>query len=183
MKWRLLAILGIAAAALVVVFLLTDKPAEVEPQETRRRMWSFDMRDLRRVEIAVEGDRSEAWYRTEDRVWYFDQPELPRVDMDRWGGGVPHLLSGPGASRLISHDVSAESLEKYGLKQPRMTLHLEYGKEASTIETIDLVVGDQTLDKVSYYLRVAGTSTVYTVDYSWYDIMERLVLEPPYVHE
>ena len=180
MKWRFLAILGAVAVGLAAVVALTSRPTEAEPVEKRPRIWSFDMRDLWRVEIRFEDGSGEAWIRDEDYVWYFDRPGLPRVDTDRWGGGVAFLLSGPGASRRISDGVLPEDLEIFGLDPPHMSIHLEHGADR---EVIDLAIGDQTPDTVSYFVQMVGTETIYTIDYTWYDIMEGLVRDPPYLPE
>ena len=181
MRVRFFAVLGVIAvvSAVVRVLVVSGGPEQAEEQPGRPRIWSFDMRDLYRVEIALNDvGLSEAWFRTEDRVWYFDRPDRPRVDMDRWGGGVPFLLSAPRATRIIADDIPAQDLVVYGLDQPRMSLHLEHGEKP---DVVDVIVGDQTPDGISYYLQLIGTGTVYTVDHTWYDIMERLVLEPPYL--
>ncbi len=183
MKLRLAALLGAAAAALAAVWLLIGGPEETEREAERPIMWSFDLRDLQRVEIALPREElAEAWFRL-DHVWYFDRPGRPRVDLDRWGGGVPYLLSGPGANRLITGAARPEELEIFGLRAPRMTIHLEHGGEHGDggPGTVDLVIGNETPDTFSFYLHLVGSTRVYTVDRSWYEIMERLVTEPPYL--
>ena len=184
MKLRLLVILGAVAAGLALVFVLTSGRDETESGAERPIMWSFDLRDLQRVEIALPHEElAEAWFRT-DHVWYFDRPGRPLVDLDRWGGGVPYLLSGPGANRLITDAALPEDLEIFGLLAPRMTIHLEHGGEhGEGPGTVDLVIGNETPDTFSFYIHLAGSGKVYTVDRSWYEIMERLVVEPPYVQQ
>ena len=182
MKLRLAVILGLAAAGLAVVFLLASGSGEEEKPSERPIMWSFDLRDLHRVEIALPKDRlAETWFHI-DRVWYFDRPGRPLVDIDRWGGAVPYLLSGPGANRLITQDAVDEDLDIFGLRAPRMTIHLEHGGEhGDGAGTVDLVIGDETPDSFSFYLQLVGTRKVYTIDRTWYEVMERLVVEPPYL--
>ena len=184
MKLRLAVILGVAAAGLAVVFVLAPGSGEEEDPYERPIMWSFDLRDLHRVEIALPQDQlAETWFHI-DRVWYFDRPERPLVDMDRWGGAVPYLLSGPGANRLITEQAVDDDLQIFGLLAPRMTIHLEHGGEHGDGDgagTVDLVIGDETPDSFSFYLQLVGTRKVYTVDRTWYEVMERLVLEPPYL--
>ena len=104
------------------------------------------------------------------------------MDIDRWGGAVPYLLSGPGANRLITQDAVDEDLDIFGLRAPRMTIHLEHGGEhGDGAGTVDLVIGDETPDSFSFYLQLVGTRKVYTIDRTWYEVMERLVVEPPYL--
>ena len=183
MKLRLLIGLGAVAAGLGLVFLLTSGRDRPEDGTERPIMWSFDLRDLQRVEIALPQENlAEAWVRL-DQVWYFDRPGWPLVDLDRWGGGVPYLLSGPGANRLLTDAAGPDDLEIFGLLAPRMTIHLEHGGEHGEggPGTVDLVIGDETPDTFSFYIHQPGSRRVYTVDRSWYEIMERLVVEPPYV--
>ncbi len=183
MKLRLLLILGAVAAGLALVFILTSRREAPEERAERPIMWSFDLRDLDRVEIALPHEGlAEAWLRA-DHVWYFDRPGRPPVDLDRWGGGVPYLLSGPGANRLLTDAARPEDLEIFGLLDPRMTIHLEHGGEHGDggPGTVDLVIGSETPDTFSFYIHQPGSGRVYTVDRSWYEIMERLVVEPPYV--
>ena len=184
MKLRLVVILGVVAAGLAVVFVLTSGRDDAEDRTERPTIWSFDLRDLHRVEIALPHDQlAEAWFQI-DRVWYFDRPGRPLVEMDRWGGGVPYLLSGPGANRLITDGILPEDLEIFGLLAPRMTIHIEHGGEyGEGPGTVDLVIGDETPDTFSFYIQLVGTKKVYTVDRSWYEIMERLVVEPPYLQQ
>ena len=95
---------------------------------------------------------------------------------------LPYLLSGPGANRLITEQAVDDDLQIFGLLAPRMTIHLEHGGEHGDGDgagTVDLVIGDETPDSFSFYLQLVGTRKVYTVDRTWYEVMERLVLEPP----
>ena len=181
MKLRLLVILAVVAAGLAVVLFLTSGRGEEEDAAERPIMWSFDLRDLQRVEIALPHEElAETWFRS-DRLWYFERPGRPQVDLDRWGGAVPYLLSGPGANRLITDEAAPEELGIFGLLAPRMTIHLEHGGEhGDGPGIVDLVIGDETPNTFSFYVQLVGTTKVYTVDRSWYEIMERLVIDPPY---
>lgn len=184
MKWKIVGPLAAVVVALGVLFFLTRGPDPVIKLPGREPVWEFDLRDLRRVEIAMdlEGLRH-AWYQSEDDLlWYFDEPGTPPVDLDRWGGGVPYLLSGPGANRLITDEATDRDLENYGLDGPRMAIHLEHAAEHTGRRgRFDLLIGDQTIDGISYYIMLGGTREVFTIDYTWYDIMERLVVDPPYL--
>jgi hypothetical protein len=135
------------------------------------------MEDLNRLAITLPSEgKSQAWVKHEDRYWYFDQPNGPKVNMKRWGGGIPLLLSGPGAERLITSEATDKQLEIYGLKNPKMKVELILDNE----ETINIEIGDRTLNGQTYYIKQLNSKAVYTVDYTWYDVLERLVLDPPY---
>ena len=45
---------------------------------------------------------------------------------------------------------------------------------------IIIKVGDSAPDGSAYYIELADSNAVYTVDDIWYEVLERLVLEPPY---
>ncbi len=121
-------------------------------------------------------DMSESFVKHEDKYWYFDNPPGPKVDMKRWGGGIPLLLSGPGLNRIIEKYATEERLAAFGFTQPQMEIVLTLENE----DIIDIEVGDSTPDGGAYYIRLADLTGVATVDYTWYDVLERLVLEPPY---
>ena len=110
--------------------------------------------------------------------WFFDDPKRSRVDIDRWGGGIPLLLSGPGTARIISEHTTEEKLAELGLIKPQMeiTLTLEKGKALS------IKVGDRTPDGHAYYVQSPYSTEVALVDYTWFNVLKRLVKEPPYDH-
>lgn len=178
-KGSILALVVILAALALYFFVLKPPPAaddETDP-DPMVFVWSVDMDELQHMVISLpQEDMSESFAKHEDKYWYFDDPPGPKVDMDRWGGGIPLILSGPGANRLITKGATEEQLTVYGFVQPSMeiTLTLE------NTNTIDIKVGDSAPDGMSYYIKIAESDDVYTVDYTWYNVLERLVLEPPY---
>ena len=62
--------------------------------------------------------------------WFFDDPQQSDVDMARWGGGIPLLLSGPSVARIIAENATEEQMARFGLTEPsiKITLTLEDGK-------------------------------------------------------
>ena len=50
-------------------------------------------------------------------------------------------------------------------------------------EVISIEVGDAVPDGSAYYIRLADSNDIYIIDAIWYDVIERLVLEPPYAPE
>ena len=173
----LVAILAIAAA----VYYAT-RPVEVPPpvEKPLEYVWSFDMEELQHIQIDLPNlGMTEKFIKHEDRLWYFDDPPGPKVDPDRWGGGIPLILSGPGAERPIAKGATDEQLAVFGFTQPLMTMTLT--KDDGEVYKIE--VGDQVPDGHAHYVRVADSTDVYIVDASWYDVLERIVLEPPYPPE
>lgn len=96
--------------------------------------------------------------------------------MERWGGGIPLLLSGPGVDRIIARNATPEKLAEFGIAQPQMivTITMENG------EIIEVKVGDGTPSGNTYYVQAPGSNDVALVDFTWYYVLERLVKEPPY---
>ena len=177
MNLRTILIMVGALILLGVAFYFSSRPEPVEPVEPQYFVWDVEMDELQTMAINLpKDDMGESWVKHEDQYWYFDMPDGPKVNMQRWGGGIPLLLSGPGANRRLTGDATDEQIEIYGLADPlmRINLTLENGK------SIDIEVGDSTPDGQFYYIRLEGQRNVYTVDYTWHDVLRRLVTEPPY---
>jgi hypothetical protein len=178
-KGSILALFVILAALALYFFVLKPPPASDDEEEIDPMIfvWSVDMDELQHITISLpREDMSESFVKHEDKYWYFDDTPGPQVDTDRWGGGIPLLLSGPGANRRITEDATEEQLAVYGFTQPSMEIVLTL-KNANILE---IKVGDSAPDGTYYYVKTAYSNDVYTVDYTWYDVLERLVLEPPY---
>jgi hypothetical protein len=119
---------------------------------------------------------------SDDSEFYFAPkepggPSGPMVDNQRWGGGIPLLLSGPGANRLILQNATDAQVADYGFNTPNLTatLTLDDGK------TYEVQVGDLNPEGTNYYTRLASNNDIYTVDKSWYDVISRIVTDPPYI--
>jgi hypothetical protein len=175
----ILALVVILAALALYFFVLKPPPEtddEPDPDPTLF-LWSVDMEELQHMVISLpREDMSESFAKHEDRYWYFDDPPGPQVDNDRWGGGIPLLLSGPAANRLITEGATEEQLAVYGFNQPSMEITLTM----ENTDTLTINLGDSAPDGMSYYIKIAELNDIYTVDYTWYDVLEQLVLEPPY---
>ncbi len=177
MKLRTVLILAAALIVLGVAFFFSSRPKPVTPVEPQYFVWDVEMDELQTMEISLpRNNMSEAWVKHEDKYWYFDEPDGPKVDMQRWGGGVPLLLSGPGANRRLAEDATDEQIEIYGLNNPAMRINLTLEDGTS----INIELGDSTPDLQAYYIRLVDSRSVYTVDYTWRDVLTRLVTEPPY---
>jgi len=177
MKLRTILIMGGILVALGLFFYISSRPEPEPTVEPRAFVWSVEMEELKHMAISLPPEgKNEAWIKHEDKYWYFDKPEGPKVNMKRWGGGIPLLLSGPGAERLIASDSTDEQLRMYGLEDPKMKIDLTLENE----DTINIEVGDSTPDGQACYIKLVKSNDVYTVHYTWYEVLERLVLEPPY---
>ncbi len=177
MRLRSILILVGILIALGGYFYFSSQPEPPPPEERQLFVWLVEQEEIEHIEIALPRDGgSQAFLKKEDRLWYFDEPGTPQVDMQRWGGGIPLLLSGPAVDRVITEDATEEKLAEFGLTQPQMkiTLTLENG------DTVYINVGDSTPDGKNFYVQAPGTNDVATVDILWYKEIERLVKEPPY---
>ena len=176
-RLRAMLILVVLVAVLYPIYREVSKPEPPPREEPRPFVWYVEMDELARMEIRLPPlEMEEAWVKHEDRYWYFDQPDGPKVNMERWGGGIPLLLSGPGANRLIAEDATDEQLEIFGLTDPRVEIELTL----DTGELINIILGDATPDRQAYYIKLLESVDVYTVDYTWFGVIARLVLDPPY---
>jgi hypothetical protein len=162
------------------IYYFLNVPEPYEKPDPQTFVWDIEMDDIEHITISLPREGlSESFIRIseEDKFpWYFDDEEKSDVDRDRWGGGIPLLLSGPGADRVIAEDASPERLAEFGLDNPSMqiTLTLVDG----SIMNID--VGDAAPSMQTYYVRAPNTNDVAIVDSSWYDILAGIVKEPPY---
>jgi hypothetical protein len=173
-------LLLVAVLVVAVTVFLVTRPVEetTETPDPKERIWQFDMDELKHIIIELPPlEMSESFVKHEDRQWYFD--EGTPVNTDRWGGGIPAILSGPTVERRIEQDATEERLEDFGLNSPMMILTLT--KEDGEIVRIE--VGDEIPVSRDHYIKLAESNDVYTINSSWYDVLENLVLDPPYPPE
>ena len=177
MKLRIIIPAGAIAIGLGIWYYIASRPQPLPPPEPRPFVWAVEMNDLSRIQINLpKRGLSEAWRMHEDRYWYFTDPDGPRVDRSRWGGGIPLLLSGPGANRLIEVAPTAELLTAFGLDEPQMLIHLQLRDGVE----LEILIGDSTPDGTSYYTKQVDRPEVFTVDSTWFEVIERLAADPPY---
>ena len=173
----LVAVLAITIAVYFVMRPVEEPPIKPDPPE---RIWQFDMDELEHIRIELPNQNmSESFLEHEDRQWYFDDPSGPKVDPDRWGGGIPLILASPAAERSIAKDATEEQLAIYGFTLPQMKMTLTNEDK----EFVNIEIGDAVPDGSAYYIRLADSNDIYVIDGIWYEVLERLVLEPPYPPE
>lgn len=177
MKLRAIIVLVVVAAVLGVTLYAVNRPGPEEPVDPMPYVWDLDMDNLQHIEINMpKTGQSESFLLHEDRYFYFDVENGSIVDMDRWGGGIPLLLSGPGADRRLVINATDAQLAEYGFTQPNLAIELIL--KDGTVYNIE--VGDSTPSGNTYYIRIKEERDIYTVDYTWYNVISRLVTEPPY---
>jgi hypothetical protein len=181
LRLRNIVILAVILAVLVGVFYLVSRPEPTTPPKPIVYVWSIEMDDIAHITISLpREDLSQSFIKKphgSDFPWFFDDLEQSPVDANRWGGGIPLLLSGPGADRIITEYATDETLTEYGLiPKPQMAITLTLSDNS----TLKIDVGNKTPNGANFYLRAPGSNAVALVDVSWYEVLERLVKEPPY---
>jgi len=180
-RLRNILILLAVLLALGGIYYFSNAPEPPAKPEPKIYVWDIEMDIIDGIEIRLPRENmSQSFIKIpkEDTFpWYFDDEQFSEVDSARWGGGIPLLLSGPGVDRVIAENATQEKLAEFGLSQPQMeiNLKLEGGK------TMNIVVGNRTPDDTAFYVQAPNTNDVAIVDYIWYEVLERLVKEPPYV--
>ena len=159
------------------------RPTEpLEEEEPQTLVWNINMPEIQHIEIRLPREgMSESFIQSDERdkfPWYFDNTERSEVDSKRWGGGIPLILSGPRADRVISKDTPSEKLVEFGLTQPQMEIIITM-EDGYTL-TID--VGDKSPDGTNYYVKAPRTNTVCLIDFTWYEVLENIVKDPPYAN-
>jgi hypothetical protein len=174
----------ILLAVLVVlggIYFVVSRPKPEEPPQPKVYIWDINYDDIVHIEISLPRQNlSEAFIkipRSDQFPWFFDDEQRSPVNQLRWGGGIPLLLSGPGASRVITENATAEQLTEYGLAEPSMRITLTLA-DGTVIETD---IGDKTPNGQNCYVRVPKSNAVAIVDYTWYDVLAALVTDPPYI--
>ncbi len=160
------------------VYFHFSRPVEQAPVNPQTYMWSVEMEDITSIKISLINENAgQSFLKLSDQTWHFDNTGRTPVDMQRWGGGIPLLLSGPRADRLVAENATAEQLAEYGLANPQMVIDLTM-KDSSKLK-ID--VGDSAPNGQTYYIKSPDElNDVGIVDRSWFEVMQRLVKEPPY---
>lgn len=178
MKLRNILILLVIFLALGGYFYYySNQPEPPAKPKTQLYVWLIDMEEIQHIEIELPRDgQSQAFIKETDRSWSFDDSQRLPVDMLRWGGGIPLLLSGPSTARIISSNTSDEQMTLFGIADPQMKVFLTLNSG----RIMEIIVGDRTPDGINYYVKAPGSRDVALVDYTWFEVMERLVQEPPY---
>lgn len=179
---RLRNILILLAVLLITggYFYFSSVPKPVVPPEPRPYVWLIEMDDIQHITIELpREDKSQSFIKISEGdkfPWFFDDPEKSDVDQKRWGGGIPLLLSGPGAERVISVNTTEEKLAEFGLLEPQMRINLDLENG----DSMTIKVGDETPNGSNHYVQAPDSNDVALVDNTWFAVLRRLVTEPPY---
>jgi Domain of unknown function (DUF4340) len=181
----ILILVAILAVAGTTYYFVTRPKAPTKP-DAKHFVWNFDMDELQKVTFTLpKVNDSESFIKhTDNEEFYFDVTNGPEVDNQRWGGGIPALLSGPEASRMIQQSANKTQLNTYGLDPAVDTLNMDVKLTillSGTPANYEVYVGASNPSGTTYYVRLAGNTDVYTVDKSWYDVLADIITNPPYV--
>lgn len=182
MKLNNILILAAILALLAGVYYWVNRPEQEPPIEPKHYVWQIEMTDINHITLNLtRQEKSQSFIQIPQEhefSWFFDDPQHSAVNVTRWGG-ITLLLSGPGADRIIDKNATQEKLAQYGLLQPSLEITLNLTNNT----TLNIAVGDNTPDGSNYYVRAPGSNAVATVAAEWYQVVERLVTDPPYVVE
>jgi len=181
LRLRNIAVLLSIMLALGGVFYFLNIPKPAPPQDPKYYAWLIEMDDIQHIDISLPREgKSESFIKISKPdifPWFFDDAQRSNINTQRWGGGIPLLLSGPGVNRIISKNTTPEKLAEFGISQPQMVINLLLTDN----KTLNIVTGNMTPDGGSYYVLAPNTNNdVALVDYTWYREISRLVTEPPY---
>jgi len=167
---------------LVGVYAVVSRPKLTTTPPPNIYVWSIKESDLEHIVISLPREcKSQAFIKISEKnkfPWHFDDSQRSPVDSKRWGGGIPLLLSGPVANRIIVKNATNQQLMEYGLAQPSMEIILALANK----DSMRIEVGNSTPNNKNYYIRVPQSNTVALVDYTWYDVLKSLVIDPPFAH-
>ncbi|MCL0044286.1 DUF4340 domain-containing protein [Dehalococcoidia bacterium] len=142
-----------------------------EPEKDPLPPWIYDIEftDIIGVNVTYQG-KSQSFIRV-DYEWNFKDTGDP-VDLDRWSG-IPLLLSGPRIDRVLTEQ--SVNLVEFGLAPPEsdISVTIEGGRKLS------MSLGHKTPDGASHYALMPGSPTMFLINSSWGDVINRLVIEPP----
>jgi hypothetical protein len=182
LKTKSILILLVILAALTGTFYLVSRPRPGPAPDPKEYVWLIEQEDIEHITLTLPRENpplSQKFIKIsqEDKFpWFFDDPQRTPVDTQRWGGGIPLLLSGPGADRVINDNAPEDRLQAYGLLNPSLVvdLRLKDGR------TITVTWGDRTPDGGNDYARAPNSNAVATVDRTWLDVISGLVKNPPF---
>ena len=145
-----------------------------QKQEKRPEIWSVDGEKIYHITIRLPHQKKTiAFFQDKEEHWRFDDETRHPVDPKRWGG-IVILVSGPKSKRLIAEKV--EDLEEYGLTDPQMVVILGVKGRKDPLE---ILFGGRTPEEDHFYVKLKHSSPVYLIHGTYFQVLERLVLEPP----
>ena len=171
MSFRLTIVLLVVLVALgAVVFLVYQNPPTPTPSAGSTTIVSFLSSDA--TELAVKGKtQSVLVAKDEAEGWLLKQPETARADQVRVESTITRLAS-LAATRTIA---APADLGEFGLADPA----IEAKVTLKSGEAKTLLLGDQSPDKASYYVKLPDKADVYLVTSSVGADLTQIITNPP----
>ncbi|MBI4328780.1 MAG: DUF4340 domain-containing protein [Chloroflexi bacterium] len=193
----LLVVLAVLGSYLYFTFIFgkEEKEEALLPKDVRPWFYFCEDQQIRGLDVAYFG-RTLSFVRDDSRVWHFDGPDGPLVDTysgnEEQGikgssfSGVPFLAGGARSKRVFEEVQQTESLEFYGLKDPKVSFTMklypqeQYKDSPCTEAQYTVRLGTTTPDGVQTYAQMEGYPQIFLVDHTWGETVARVVTEPPY---
>jgi hypothetical protein len=172
-RWR-----GITVTALVIVitagfYSVLNNEIGIEPPAPPPVLWVYAINEADIEEVTVQQAAFQEHYIKTGLDWFLARGrESLLVDPDRWGAGVPLLLSGPSANRVF--DVLEDGLVEFGFTSPTGEIEMSLRGE----RRLHVLVGDTTPNGKQHYVRLAGRPEVSLVPASWVTLLLALATDP-----
>ena len=180
MRLRNVIILLVILAALGGAFYFLGHNKAAPTTSVQEYVWSVNMDDITHVEISLPRENASQKFikipNGDQFPWFFDDAKQSPVDANRWSSGIPLILSGPAASRIVTRNATQDDLAAFGLTQPQMVIVLTLQNQG----TMKINVGDLTPNGLMCYVQAPDSTAVATVDISWYYTLSQIVEKPPY---
>lgn len=155
-----------------VLFFELQRGDEREPDPPQ--FYNLEEQQIQSV-VFTHREETQAFVKREG-TWYFDDATGDAVNMNRWSG-IPLLLTGPRSRRLLEDRI--DDLTLYGLDPPVTLIQITLNDQRQ----LNVLLGDLTPDGSANYALLEGFGTLFAIDVSWGDVMNRLVTEPPVLPE
>ncbi len=157
-------------------FLVVRFTGSNEPTPDNPWLFRIDEDDISHITVNYRGQTVDYDRNPGSFKWVIQgDPDVP-VFQKKWGG-TPLLVSGPRVSRVL--DRAPDDLTPYGLQPPLSKIWVT----DSTGNTVEFHMGDPTPDAENHYARLVGDPALFTLPTTWAEVINRLVIEPPYPPE
>ncbi|MGQ9667330.1 MAG: DUF4340 domain-containing protein, partial [Anaerolineae bacterium] len=177
MRWRTTIILIILALALGLFVYFTELHPGPSNTSTESITVLRDVHvdDVTEFRLQKDQQALEA-YLSADGGWMLRYPVQSPADSDRIRQALGFLVYAHASRVLSPREIT--SLADYGLLTPALEwrLHLHNGRR------LLILVGDQTPQRMYYYLKKGDDESIYIVATNLVEVWQRLLDEPPYPH-
>lgn len=175
MRWRTTIILVILALVLGLFVYFT----ELQPGPSSTTTESITvLRDVHVDDVTEfrlqKGQQALEAYFSADEGWMLRYPVQSPADSDRIRQALGFLVYAHASRVLSPREITR--LADYGLLAPALEWHLRLHGGRQVL----ILVGDQTPQKMYYYLKRGDDESIYIVATNLVEVWQRLLDEPPY---